>query len=132
MARELELSFSDKEITPWVGTALMRRMLGKMDFHGAFKRAALPEQGSNRGYAPEQLVERISICPHPSLRISNDNFGVMQVMISWNQTVLGRVKLNVLPFPGVLSTQIFPPCASTIVLAMAKPSPDPRCSLSAR
>ena len=45
MARELELSFSDKEITPWGGMALMSRMLGKIDFRGALKRAALPEHG---------------------------------------------------------------------------------------
>ncbi len=61
MAREPELSFSDKEITPWGGMALMNRMLGKMDFRGALKRAALPMQGSNRGYAPEQLIEQFLI-----------------------------------------------------------------------
>ncbi len=61
MARELELSFSDKEITPWGGMALMNRMLGKMDLRGALKRAALPMQGSNRGYAPEQLIEQFLI-----------------------------------------------------------------------
>ncbi len=32
MARELELSFSDKEITPWGGMALMSRMLQKIGF----------------------------------------------------------------------------------------------------
>jgi hypothetical protein len=61
MARELELSFSDKKIIPWGGMALMKRMLVKMDFRGALQLAELPEQGSNRGYAPEQLIEQFLV-----------------------------------------------------------------------
>lgn len=36
-----------------------------------------------------------------------------------------KVKLNILPFPGSLSTHIFPLCASTICLQMARPKPVP-------
>src|SRR5262249_50660119 len=38
---------------------------------------------------------------------------------------LGIVKENVVPFPGVLSTQIRPPWASTMPLVMGSPSPAP-------
>jgi len=37
----------------------------------------------------------------------------------------GRVKKNVVPFPGVLSTRIFPLWFSTMLRAMASPSPLP-------
>ena len=40
-------------------------------------------------------------------------------------TLTGKVKLKVLPFPISLSTQILPPCISTIDLVMVKPSPEP-------
>jgi hypothetical protein len=39
----------------------MSRMLGRMGFREALKRAEMPEQGSNRGYAPEQLAEQFLI-----------------------------------------------------------------------
>ena len=42
----------------------------------------------------------------------------------------GIVNENVVPFPNALSTQIFPPCASTIPFAMARPSPRPSCRCS--
>ena len=38
----------------------------------------------------------------------------------------GKLKENVLPSSTLLSTQIFPPCASTSSFAMASPSPTPR------
>src|SRR5690348_989530 len=38
----------------------------------------------------------------------------------------GRVKENELPFPNWLLTHIFPPCASTIPLAIDKPKPVPK------
>lgn len=53
---ELSLSFTDKQITPWAGMALVKRMLDHIGWDEALKRAQLPQPGSNRGYAPEQLV----------------------------------------------------------------------------
>jgi len=47
----LKLSFSDKEITPWGGMALMSRMLQKIGFNNALIGVKLPAQGSNRGYS---------------------------------------------------------------------------------
>ena len=35
------------------------------------------------------------------------------------------MNVNLLPFPTSLSTQIFPPCNSTILFAMASPRPVP-------
>jgi hypothetical protein len=61
MQKDIQLSFTDREITPWGGMALMGRMLKKMDFQSALQGAGLPGQGSNRGYAPGQLIEQFLI-----------------------------------------------------------------------
>lgn len=52
----LELAFTDKQITPWGGMALMKNMLDHIGWDRALAAAQLPQPGSNRGYAPEQLV----------------------------------------------------------------------------
>ena len=52
----LELAFTDKQITPWGGMALMKNMLDHIGWDRALCAAQLPQPGSNRGYAPEQLV----------------------------------------------------------------------------
>jgi len=39
--------------------------------------------------------------------------------------LVGRVTVSVVPLPTVLSTVIFPPCASTMRLQVASPSPIP-------
>lgn len=56
-----ELRFSDKEITAWGGMALMKRMLDHMEFDHALAGAGLPQPGSNRGYAPEQLITQFML-----------------------------------------------------------------------
>jgi hypothetical protein len=61
MQKDIQLSFTGREITPWGGMALMGRMLKKMDFQSAVQGAGLPVQGSNRGYAPGQLIEQFLI-----------------------------------------------------------------------
>jgi hypothetical protein len=53
---DFELRFSDKEITPWGGMMLLKRMLDHMEFEAALRQSGLPLPGSNRGYAPEQLL----------------------------------------------------------------------------
>src|SRR5579862_5081740 len=45
---------------------------------------------------------------------------------SSTSTATGMVNENVLPDPTSLSTQMRPPCASTMPLAMERPSPVPR------
>jgi hypothetical protein len=41
--------------------ALMKRMLEHMGFDGALSAARLPQPGSNRGYAPEQLITQFML-----------------------------------------------------------------------
>ena len=60
-----ELPFTDKEITPWGGLALLKRMLDHLGFDAALAASPLPQPGSNRGYRPEQQpgskkIQRIS------------------------------------------------------------------------
>lgn len=56
-----ELRFTEKEITAWGGMALMKRMLDHLGFEQALKQAGLPAPGSNRGYAPEQLITQFML-----------------------------------------------------------------------
>ena len=51
-----ELQFTDKEITPWGGVSLLKRMLDYMGFNAALDASELPQPLSNRGYRPEQLI----------------------------------------------------------------------------
>ena len=52
---ELSLGFTYKEITPWGGMAVVKRMLDYIGWDGVLHAAQLPQPGSNRGYAPEQF-----------------------------------------------------------------------------
>lgn len=52
----LKIEFTDKEITPWGGISLMQQMLKKLSISQLFENLPLPDQGSNRGYSPEQLL----------------------------------------------------------------------------
>jgi len=52
----IELRFTDKEITAWGGMGLMKRMLDHLGFDAALAGCGLPQPGSNRGYRPEQLI----------------------------------------------------------------------------
>ena len=56
-----ELRLSDKEFTAWGGMALMKRMLDHVEFDQALAGAELPQPGSNRGYAPEQLITQFML-----------------------------------------------------------------------
>ncbi len=58
---DFELQFSDKEITPWGGMGLMKRMLGHIGFDAALAQCGLPQPGSNRGYAPAQLITQFML-----------------------------------------------------------------------
>lgn len=56
-----ELRFSDKEVTAWGGLSLLKRMLDRMGFTHALRGSGLPEPGSNRGYAPVQLMTQFMV-----------------------------------------------------------------------
>jgi hypothetical protein len=58
---DFELRFTDKEITAWGGMAIMKRMLDHMGFGAALTNSGLPPPGSNRGYAPEQLITQFML-----------------------------------------------------------------------
>ena len=58
---DFALRFTDKEVTAWGGMALMKRMLDHMGFGNALASSGLPPPGSNRGYAPEQLITQFML-----------------------------------------------------------------------
>ena len=53
---DLKIDFTDREITPWAGISLMLKMLDQMFINDVISSLSLPQQGSNRGYSPEQLI----------------------------------------------------------------------------
>lgn len=53
---EIKISFTDKEITPWSGMVFMKKLLDKAGLMEEMKECDLPQQGSNRGYSPLQLI----------------------------------------------------------------------------
>jgi hypothetical protein len=55
---DYKIEFTDKEITPWAGILMLKKMLDKMDFKSCLDVLDLPEQGSNRGYSSDQLIKQ--------------------------------------------------------------------------
>lgn len=56
MPMDLKLAFTEKEITPWSGMVFMKKLLDKTGILTQLIACDLPEQGSNRGYNPIQLI----------------------------------------------------------------------------
>ena len=56
-----DVKFTSREVSAWGGLALLKRMPGGMDFKSAMQSWGLPKPGSNRGYAPEQLIEQMIV-----------------------------------------------------------------------
>lgn len=56
-----EVKFSSRAVSAWGGLALLKRMLDGLDFKAALQSWDLPQPGSNRGYAPEQLIEQMIV-----------------------------------------------------------------------
>ena len=55
---EFEISYTNKEITPWGGMVFLRQMLGKMGFREMVEgNMDLPGPGSNRGYRASTIIE---------------------------------------------------------------------------
>jgi len=57
--KDFSLAFTDKEITPWSGLALLKQLGDRLGFFEHLSQIGLPEPGSNRGYRPEQLVTQL-------------------------------------------------------------------------
>ena len=53
---DLKIAFTDKEITPWSGMVFMKKLLDRTGILTRLIACDLPEQGSNRGYNPIQLL----------------------------------------------------------------------------
>ena len=53
----MSIEFIDKGISPWSGLVLMEKMMNRMNLSEILSTVGLPEQGSNRGYSPEQLIK---------------------------------------------------------------------------
>ena len=56
-----EVKFTSREVSAWGGLALLKRMLDGLGFKAAMQSWDLPQPGSNRGYAPEQLIEQMIV-----------------------------------------------------------------------
>ena len=55
---EYDISYTNKEITPWGGMVLLKQMLEKMEFRNVISQCPdLPIQKSNRGYSPVTVIE---------------------------------------------------------------------------
>lgn len=52
----LKIVFTDKEITPWSGMVFMKKLLDQTGILCKLISSDLPEQHSNRGYSPIQLI----------------------------------------------------------------------------
>lgn len=55
---DFKIEYTDKEITPWSGILLLKKMVDKMRLDECLRTLSLPQQGSNRGYSPEQLIKQ--------------------------------------------------------------------------
>jgi hypothetical protein len=53
---ELRIEYTDKEITPWGGLILLKKLFEKTGMAELLESLPLPKQGSNRGYNPVQLL----------------------------------------------------------------------------
>lgn len=56
--KPIKFEFTDKEVTPWAGMVLLRKMLNSVGFEQMIQELPLPSQGSNRGYSPDQLIQQ--------------------------------------------------------------------------
>jgi hypothetical protein len=53
---DMKIDFTDKEITPWGGMILLKKVIEKTKINAALQTMNLPQQRSNRGYDPIQLI----------------------------------------------------------------------------
>jgi len=53
---DIKIEFTDKEISPWGGIAIFKRLIEKSQINRQLEKLAIPVQGSNRGYDPIELI----------------------------------------------------------------------------
>jgi len=55
---DFDISYTDKEITPWGRMVFLRQMLEKLELRKTIEgQSDLPQPGSNRGYSPSMIIE---------------------------------------------------------------------------
>ena len=88
--KEIEVSFTDKNVTAWGGMKLMKDMVDSIGIKEFMGKLDLPEKGSNRGYEPIQIIE----CFWTSIWIGAGRFShsaylrydkVLQEIFGWKQ-----------------------------------------------
>ena len=61
LAEHFDIKFTSREVSAWGGMALLKRMMDGMDLAKAIDSWNLPAPGSNRGFAPVQLIEQLMV-----------------------------------------------------------------------
>lgn len=56
-----DVKYTSREVTAWGGLAILKRMIDGMQLRQAIQSWDLPAPGSNRGYAPVQLIEQMIV-----------------------------------------------------------------------
>ena len=54
---DFQIGFTDREMTPWGGMALMKKMLDRCGIDDFISTLGFPAPGSNRGYKAEQIIK---------------------------------------------------------------------------
>lgn len=60
-AEHFDVKFTSREVSAWGGLALLKKMMDGMGVFQAIQSWQLPMPGSNRGYAPAQLLEQMMV-----------------------------------------------------------------------
>ena len=60
-AEHFDVKFTSREVSAWGGLALLKKMMDGMGVFQAIQSLQLPMPGSNRGYAPAQLLEQMIV-----------------------------------------------------------------------
>ena len=60
-AEHFDVKFTSREVSAWGGLALLKKMMDGMGVFQAIQSWQLPMPGSNRGYAPAQLLEQMIV-----------------------------------------------------------------------
>ena len=80
-------------------------------------------------YTTRMLSKHRSLLLHGLARALSYATLFLSELVSRFPIASGSVKKNVVPTPGLLSAQTFPPCCTTIAFTTANPTPEPRCAV---
>ena len=84
---EFEISYTNKEITPWGGMVFLKQMLEKMGFRELIEQNRnLPRPGSNRGYQTSTIIESFIT----SIWCGASRFLHTEVMRRWGKYLVGK------------------------------------------